>query len=180
MIRINPFVLRQTANSPFSHHELEGGDEALIALVSQNFNGARPGYRPEVLLVPVPPEGFFTSVVQLSPGDVLSGSYTPRREGEEPRKRIGSPGGQKMPARSVEIVLYHASILGEDATGEEGWEIISINASPWEGPMPIDPETLIANHFEMSGGTATGMSDAEFVAALRESVMFWKNKALLA
>jgi hypothetical protein len=40
--------------------------------------------------------------------------------------------------------------------------------------------TLIANHFELDGGTATGMSPEEFEWALRESVLFWKDKALLA
>jgi hypothetical protein len=44
--------------------------------------------------------------------------------------------------------------------------------------MPIDPMTLMHNHFGSSGGTATNMTDAELVAALRTSFMWWKDKAM--
>jgi hypothetical protein len=43
----------------------------------------------------------------------------------------------------------------------------------------MPPETLIANHFELSGGTATKMTDSEFVASLKESVMYWKDKVMV-
>jgi hypothetical protein len=68
---------------------------------------------------------------------------------------------------------------GEGCTGCD-WDIISINGRPFEEEPPIAPMTLIANHFELDGGTATGMSPLEFECALRESVLFWKDKALLA
>jgi hypothetical protein len=45
------------------------------------------------------------------------------------------------------------------------FEIVLINASANHGssePDPMPPETLMANHFHESGGTATGMSDSEF------------------
>ena len=75
-------------------------------------------------------------------------------------------------------------VLAEDGDNElpakEGnFEIISINASP-SALEPINPDCLMANHFGADGGTNTQMSDASFVAALRESFEFWQDKAMCA
>jgi hypothetical protein len=179
---VNPFVLRQTPESEFTH--FEGGWDRLLELVAENFDRATPGYRPGVCLVPVPAEGFFCGVVELQEGDKLTGGYDARRPGEEPRKttRAVSEGKTKMPAVQVDIVLYSRETLAEgneDRTGQD-WDVISVNGNPTDGEMPIAPMTLIANHFELDGGTATGMSPEEFETALRKSVLFWKNKAMLA
>jgi len=81
----------------------------------------------------------------------------------------------------VDVVLYRKDVLAENKenTTDAEWEIVSINASPEEGELPIMPDTLIANHFQLSGGTATNMSDSEFVEALKKSVLYWKDKALV-
>ena len=181
-IGINDFVRRQTPTSEFTH--FEGGLERVAELALEHFDQAQPGYRDGVCLVPVPPDGFFTGVVTLEEGDELVGGYRARRPGEEPRKELRAlkQGGGKLPARAVDVVLYRKDVLeegGEDCTGLE-WDIISINGRPTEAEMPIAPMTLIANHFELDGGTSTGMSPEEFEAALKESVLFWKDKALLA
>jgi hypothetical protein len=39
----------------------------------------------------------------------------------------------------------------------------------------IHPDTLMANHFQESGGTATRMTDSEFVEALRKSRAYWNH-----
>jgi hypothetical protein len=80
----------------------------------------------------------------------------------------------------VEIVLYHSHVLKEDGENEidDGWEVISINANPVEGEMPIPVGALIANHFKLSGGTDSQMTDEEFMKQLKESVIFWKDKSL--
>ena len=106
----------------------------------------------------------------------------PRREGESPRKVITAVNGRKTPAVKVEIVLYASSVLAEEKDNtlppEDGnWEIISINASPCSGEMPINPIVLMHNHFGSDGGTATGLSNDEFVTMLEESFNYWKNKA---
>jgi hypothetical protein len=177
-IAINTFARRQTVESPFSHwlHS----DETLLKLVHANFGKAKQGYREGVLLVPVEPDGFFSSVVQLKAGDKLQGEFKARREGEEPRKTLHAS-GDKIAAKSVEVVLYSNALLAasKDNTTDADWEVISVNASPEEGEAPIQPDTLIANHFQLSGGTATNMSDSEFVDALRKSVLYWKDKALV-
>lgn len=177
-IAFNNFARRQTADSPFSHWTLF--DDALISQVQENFGKAKPGYRDGVILVPVDPEGFFSSVVKLNEGDKLEGEFKARRVGEDPRKTLHAK-GQKIPAKSVDVVLYRKDVLAENKenTTDAEWEIVSINASPEEGELPIMPDTLIANHFQLSGGTATNMTDSEFVEALKKSVLYWKDKAMV-
>lgn len=177
MISINKFARRQTKQSQYSHWTIS--DEQLIAEVEKGFAFAKPGYREGVLSVPVNPEGFFSSVCTLKEGDVLKGTYARRTEKEEPRKQIHVSGGDKVPAKAVDVILYRIDVLSEsERDGNAEWQIISINANPEVGEMPIQPDTLIANHFQLSGGTATEMTAEEFVAALKVSVLYWKDKAL--
>lgn len=177
-IAFNNFARRQTETSPFSHWAVF--DDVVVSRVQENFGKAKPGYRDGVILVPVDPEGFFSSVIQLKAGDKLEGEFKARREGEDPRKTLHAK-GQKLPAKAVDVVLYRKDVLAEnkDNSTDADWEIISVNASPETGDVPIQPETLIANHFQLSGGTATNMTDSEFVAALKTSVLYWKDKAMV-
>ena len=45
---------------------------------------------------------------------------------------------------------------------------------------PVLSMTLLHNHFESDGGTATDMTVQELEAALRRSMNYWRDKALLA
>ena len=190
----NSFVTRQTPESSFSHYD--GDFESVARLTEDNlFENRHEGYRDGVVLVTVPPENFYSGIVQLESGDNLKGEFSPRRDGEEPRKHIvaglytasayNSSGCVKLPAKSVQIVLYASTVLAEDGdnelTPQEGnWEIISINASPLTGEVPINPMTLMHNHFGSDGGTDTHLSDEDFVIMLREGFEFWKDKAMIA
>lgn len=194
-VHVNSFVKRQTPESEFSHYVGPGtiphGEELwenlranIETLVEQGL-GVEPGYRDGVILVHCEPSYFMSGVVQLHEGDELRGSFKARREGEEPRKSVGVVGGWKMPAKAAFVVLYASTVLAEggdnELPAEEGnWEIISLNASPVEGEMPISPMVLMHNHFGSDGGTDTHLSDSEFVALLRESFNFWKDKAMVA
>lgn len=201
-IGINDFVRRQACDSEYTHFDdgttsLNPGEEEwekVAALAETYFDRAKPGYRDGVVLVPVPPEGFWTGVVRLKEGDRLVGEYRARRPGEEPRKtlRVHRP-ARRYPGRTaieagkqrcvaVDVVLYRRDVLEEgceECTGAD-WDIVSVNGRITEEDQPIHPDTLIANHFELDGGTATGMTPGEFEKALRESVMYWKDKAFLA
>lgn len=184
-ITVNPFVRRQTVESSFSH--FAGDIDLLPEMISDNWENGKQGYREGVVLVSVDPADFFSGVVVLEEGAKLTGSFRARRDGETPRKEIraDSPLERKIAAQSVELVLYRSDVLAEDGdnsleSSTENWEIISINASPTEGEMPIAPMTLMHNHFGSDGGTATNMTDAEFVQALRDGFKFWSNKALCA
>jgi hypothetical protein len=199
-IHINSFVKRQTSNSSYSHFEDVNSDdnwELLGNLIEDNFDQAKEGYRKEVLLVPIPsnsrfPAGrycFYSGVVKLKDGELLGGRFESRKEGETPRKHITSgcssklSHGGKIPAKSVQIVLYSSTVLAEDDDNElppeEGnWEVISINASSTEGEMPINPNTLMHNHFGSDGGTDTKLSDSEFITMLKTSFEYWKDKVM--
>lgn len=178
-IHITDFVRRQTPESCHSHWNL--WDETLIARVREGWFIGAQGYREGVMLVPVNPEGFFTSIVTLKKGDKLAGAFVPRVPGEEPRKTVVVESAhEKQPAVMVDVVLYRDDVLAEggDQTGHE-WNIVSVNAYPTDEPAPMHPDTLIANHFKLSGGTATNMTPEEFEAALRRAVMYWKDKAMV-
>lgn len=183
-IAINPFVRRQTPDSRFSHWEFS--EEELVDRILARFEDAVAGYRDGVVLVPVEPDGVFSSTCILRPGDVLRGVYESRREGEEPRKSVYVEGGQKTPARRVDVVLYSSATLAEDGNNtlppEEGnWEVISVNARASEEDEPISPGTLMYNHFHVAGsddgGTSTKLSNDEFVALLEKGFRYWSNKA---
>jgi len=169
---------RHTPESRFSH--FNGSEQELLDLVFDNFFDGKQGYREGVRLVTVPPARFMSGVTSLSEGDVLQGAFEARREGELPRKVVTTTGRKKLPARHVEIVLYSRAALEEDPEykASADWEVISINASPTDGPTPLAPTALIANHFEMSGGTSTGYTSEKFVEELKKSVMFWHDKAM--
>jgi hypothetical protein len=174
---INPFVLRQTENSPFSY--FQGTWEELCQIVSDNLHNAVQGYRPHVMLVSVPADRFVSGVVELTEGMELISTFVPRRQGEEPRKTVAAR-GPKTPAKYVEIVCYHSSILEGDAAGEDCWEIISINAAAVQNePMPL--ESLLYNMFGGSGGTPMNIADAqEALNKINESWFYWRNKAMHA
>lgn len=188
------FAERQTPRSPFSH--FEGSHEELMQLCRDNWHRKEPSYRAYdkatgidsngvayggVVSVPVPCEGFWTPVVTLSEGDDLVATYKRRYHTEEPRLSVGVR-GHKSPARSAHVILYHASARNEDGKdicpATDTWYVTSINASPLEGPTPIQPMTLMHNHFGSTGGTSTGLSDSEFVEKLREAFDYWKDKVL--
>lgn len=179
MIHISSFVRRQTPASPFSHWEIS--DEELLNRIEKGWKDQKKGYREGVILIPISCEDIFSGVIKLKAGDRLVGEYSARKEGEEPRMHIYGV-GKKMPAVSCYVVLYSHDVLKETGQNETNcaWEMVSLNASPDEVEAPIQPWTLIANHFGWSGGSNTKMTDEEFVKALKDSTDYWKDKALVS
>jgi hypothetical protein len=190
-VKINTFCKRQTRESRFSHFEgtWEALEDLAAALLAQG--ATRPGYRDGVVLVRVPCGtcGAFRAqaVARLEVGDRVAAQYWPRRDGEAPRLAVSINSDalpvdrrvEKVAASSVDLVLYRRDVLGDDATTDATWEIVSINAVPLEGSRPMDLMTLLHNHFGSDGGTDTEMSPAEFESALRESFEFWKDHAVV-
>lgn len=193
-IVLNSFARRQTAGSRFGH--FAGSEADLLDRVVKGFAERKPGYRDGVVLVPVEPTGFFSATVPLKVGMDLKATYEPRRAGEEPRLHVGYvpaapwPDGTldyeaaKAPAVACDVVLYASTTLAEggdnELPAEEGnWEIVSINPRMCVEDEPIHPEALIANHLQESGGTATNMTDSDFVAALRRSRAYWTKHVSL-
>lgn len=172
------FAERQTQDSPYSC--FKGTQSQLINLVQENFHLAEQGYKQGVLCVPVPPDSFSSGVALLKEGDRLEGEFKRRRPTEEPRKLYGATSREKIPAQSVEIILYSREVLEEEKgyIAVADYEVISVNASPTLEATPLTPRTLMANHFEISGGTSTGYSPEEFEAACRESFLYWRDKEM--
>jgi hypothetical protein len=177
---INPFARRQVEDSRFSH--FNGSDQELLNLVAAAYEQAgRP--TDNVVVLTVTPDKFMTGQALAEPGMKLEARFESRRPGEAPRYHIGRVVGQdadsgyakaKTPALAVNVVLYASDLLAKDGDnscppGQGCYEVISINARPTLEEEPISPEALIANHLGESGGTDHGLTDAEFVSALRAS-----------
>jgi len=171
---LNPFVLRHTPESQFSYYDGEVSD--VPAMTEANFGAGKPGSSPLIWIVPVPADGFYSGVVQLSEGCEMTASFKSRKVGEEPRKGLTAK-GPKTPAEFVEIVCYHSSILKDDAAGADCWEVISLNASAIENE-PIELGALLYNQFEGSGGTKGNYTTEQFIEVLKASWSYWKDKAM--
>ena len=103
--------------------------------------------------------------------------------GETPRKTIAAV-GEKSKSLCTTIILYRGDLLAEGKENvlpgvETSWEIVMINASPIDRPLTMPPMTLLANHFEDSGGTATNLAAMLFEQKLRESYYDWRDKCLV-
>jgi len=167
------FARRQTPTSCYSHFESPDGP-GIVDLVSAHFGRATPvNEAGTILRVPVPPEGFWSAVRPLVEGEAVVSRYLPRRPGEEAVLSTMTSGA-KAPARHVEIILYHRDALGEDASTSADWEIVSINASPFECPFPMDPVTMARNQLQKEGGTFQRTYTSEEWAA---AVWFWAQHA---
>jgi len=168
-IATHPFVTRQTAESRFAH--FDGSWQELEALVLEHFDEGQRGYRDGVLLVPVPPEGFFASTVEVTEDTELVARFEARQEGEEPVLSVAAKGRPKQAAKAVDIVLYRHDVLAEDndRSSEAEWEIISVNARVTDKPEPMDPVTMARNFLHLAGGTKGKFTAEEFA----ESIIYW-------
>lgn len=172
---INEFVRRQTAGSRFSH--FEGTEEELLALIEANFPLAKPGYRDGVELVPVPAEGFYSGVVEVqSPDAELEIRFSARQEGEDPYLHVVSTTGMKDAAKFVELVMYRHDVLGDDASTEADWELISINARSSAEEEPLTPVAMARNLLELPGGTKAEYTPEQFAKA----IIYWSTRVMCA
>lgn len=174
-IAMNRFARRHTATSRFSH--FSGTEAELLALVTENFAKATPGYRPGVVLVPVPAKGFFSGVTEVTTETPLTAKLTRRREGEAPFVEVTAK-GPKLPAEVVEVVLYSHETLAEGGEAETAaeWEVISINARSTAGPEPLTPVAMARNFLGLPGGTKAEYTAEEFAKA----IVYWSTRANLA
>jgi hypothetical protein len=176
-VGINDFVLRQTAESPFSYFKETW--EKLIELVQLNFHLAEPGNKDGIILVPMLPSQavrFATGLVKITPETRLRTVFKARREGEESYPHLFAYGVPKAEAKQVRIVLYRHDVLAADneASGDADWEIVSINASPVTGREPLTPAAMMRNQLGLPGGTLNHYSSEEWACATR----FWNEYAM--
>jgi hypothetical protein len=173
-IRCSEFVKRQTKDSRFAYWEWTW--EELEALVLKHFSEQQPGYRDGVVLIPVPPEGFYSSIIRVHAGDELSSTCEARQDGEGPAIVTTVLNQSKTPARKVDIVLYRSDVLDEDhsRSTDADWEIISINASPIEQDVPMHPLTMAHNELHLEGGTKAEYSKEQYL----NSIIFWSQYSM--
>ena len=176
-IIMNKFARRHTPASSFSH--FNGTEEDFLTFVREHFSKGVQGYREGVLEVPVPPNRFFSPVVELTPESELKAIYAPRFPGEEPRIQVFVV-GEKSLAISCKIILYSSSVLAENGENDlesvdGNWEVVSINASKVEVDEPINPTALTRNH--CGDGTKSKMTAEQFEYQFRISDSYWKNRA---
>ncbi len=173
-IAISDFVKRQTPESKYSHTTLSWDE--LLEEIQKRFDFARTGYRDGVVLVNLNPKFFFTSVVPVVENEKYSFVFKARQEGEAPFLQ-SDVYGQKVRAKYVDVVLYRSDVLSEnnENTSDADWEVVSINASPTDGPVPMTPMTMARNQLRLVGGTLGRYSPEEWA----ESVNFWSKHVMV-
>jgi hypothetical protein len=185
-VGINPFVRRQTPESPFSHYE--GSLEAVARQAAAVLNwgsppDAKPGYRVGVLRIVVPPEGYWSAVVNLAEQtDVaigrLDARLTRRQPEELPYVDVTLRGGFKSPAKAVELIVYRRDVLLEEGPDKAptgcDWELVSINARATIEPEPMHPIAMARNFLGHTGGTKAEYTAEDFA----RSIAYWQARVM--
>ena len=181
---MNEFARRQSPGSGYSYPTMPEPELVRKTSLWMAQGLVSAGYRDGVVLVNVPQNevgSFVSCVCAITEETPLVATFEARRDGEL-QEQVVRAAGKPMVAGSCQIVLYRNDVLGNSSNSSldsEVWEIVSINASPTLSETPISPTALIRNHLGLPGGTSSEMTDEEFVDALRASVEFWRNHALL-
>lgn len=169
-LAINDFCLANHTESKGSH--FAGSTEELIALVSAHWDERKPGFTEGCVEVAVPPDRFFSGVVDLAakPNAVLNAKFEARREGEDAVLSVRGEAALKAPATQVRIICYSHDLLAKDGDNstEAEFEVITILAEVGEkAPMP--PVTMARNFLNETGGTKGDFTPQQFA----ESIMYW-------
>ena len=153
-----------------------------ICLVQDNWSRRYPGQGETCLtrkiVVPVQPEGFFTSLAPLSVGMPVRASVVTRQDGEDPyvetfisTEDADRLGIEAYKAEYVNIVLYSQEALKENGGSVScpedpaDWEIVAVLASRYE-KEPMPPLTMARNHLCKPGGTCSNYTALEFAEAI--------------
>ena len=112
--------------------------------------------------------------MELTPFTVLKAEFKERRKGEEKYLSVHALGREKVPALQVELVVYDRVTLGEDATSQADYEIVSVNARGTTGPEPMSPVAMMRNFLGLSGGTETVYTAEQFAEAIR----YWSTHVM--
>lgn len=193
-VSVNPFVQRQTAESPYSHSSLSFEDVALLLHDVEEENLSE-GYKPashdqggRVILARLSDEQvsdrFFSAITLVREGEEVIEGFRSRVEGEDPRPYREVVRDSKPQAKVVDLVFYNAIALAQDGDNvselsSDSWELVSINASEDEcmDAPPITPTALEANYHNLSGGTETSMTPEEYEAQMEVSKAYWDCRA---
>jgi hypothetical protein len=141
--------------------------EALVVAHRDDFEPGTGSVDNDVILVNVPAENFFTSIVEITENNahLVRFEDVVRLEGEKSVK-MNIIDGVKSPASFVQIVCYRADVLAQDddRSTDAEWELIAINAQV-DKVTPMHPTTMARNSNHDNGGTFREYSDEEWAAA---------------
>ena len=166
--------------------EIEESLEGAVKEMNDNFHNKTKGKgeREGIYYVRISNRYFNkkTEIVKLKEGDKLTGAFQKRIEGETPRKDVRAEKAKEgMLLLHVEAVIYAKNVLAEGKENSDlsaDFEIVTFLGCVEDKPTPRSVETLLANHFKDSGGTATGYDPQMLEEKLKESYFFWKDKAV--
>lgn len=156
-IKTHPQTQRQTPSSKFSH--FEGSWDELEAIALEHLDEAQTGPCEGTIVVAVPPDRFFSPVVEASFDSKLWSTFAPFNRSGDARIRTVVR-GSKSPAKGADLILSRC---------EDGWEIVEIDARPTEERMPKDPVSLAKNLLREKRGKSLSHED------LARSVLFWST-----
>lgn len=173
---VKGFSIKKGMNSYY-----DGSWEDLQKLVKENFDNNEPGTGSvdgDVLLVNVPSENFYTSIVKIddSNRDQVEEVDHVRQEGEKPVGMKVIKGGEKQPAKYAQIVVYRADVLAQDddRSTDDEWEIICVNAQD-DKYTPMHPTVMLRNANHDEGGTQRTYTDKEW----SDAYSYWENHAYI-
>ena len=167
-------VIAKRGNARF-----KGSLEELASLTEAHLGQAEPGTGSidgDVLLVPLPPKGFFTDIIAITDANRsrVEEVWESRVEGEAPVMKLVVRGAEVAPATVVKIVAYRADTLARDdnRSTQDEYEIVAILTQPRE-QVPMHPTTMERNSRHETGGTYREYSDEEW----EEARAFWASHA---
>lgn len=135
-----------------------------------------------VLTVPIDPLLVRGEVVTLKGGEALVATFEARKGVNElPRKSVkGHHALTPDPVVSADVILYSHEKLGEDASTDMEWEVVTFRGMG-DPEQPQALESLLYNLFGGSGGTeiAATRSAEEKLDMIKKSWSEWKDKVIL-
>lgn len=171
------FVKRLNTRVGIGSH-YEGTWKELEQLVTAHQGDFEPGTGSvgnDVILVNVPPAGFYTSVTAITDKNrhFVEERNHVRQEGEKP-VLMNVIKGQKEPATYVQVVCYRADTLERDSgrSSDAEWEIIALNAQK-DKNTPMHPATMLRNTRHEQGGTYREYTQEQW----DEAYAYWENHA---
>jgi hypothetical protein len=160
------------------HTWFDGTEDELLDLVRAAWPERRPGAGrddlTQVVVVPVPAQGFHATTVTVDEHTPLRAILDRRRPHEEPFIRVTAD-AEPAPPRHAAVVLYSADTLAENdgaRSSDAAWEVVCLLAGP-EPEEPMDPVTMARNFLEQPGGTFAPYTARQFA----EAIWYWSRRA---
>ena len=160
------------------HTWFDGSEQELLDLVRTHWPQRRPGAGREdldqVVIVPVPPDRFHGTTVEVTDSTPLHACLDRRQPHEEPFIRV-TAAGEPAPPRHAGVVLYSAATLQENQgtrSTDADWQVVCLLAGP-VAEEPMDPLTMARNFLEKPGGTFAPYTARQFA----EAIWYWARRA---